>query len=207
MTTLARCRLVIFAKSPESGQVKTRIAQQTGPRQATEIYEEMLTQMIRESAANDQWERLLSITPESDALYFHHWGLHTLRQRGNSLGERMANALLDSLKSGIDKTIMIGSDIPTLTQAELLVAFEEVTDAQAVIGPSEDGGFYLLGVSKERLTDVWKLLRQPIHWSTSTVLLEMERLCWRYQLPLRYLPGKRDIDTYEDWLSYQNRRR
>jgi rSAM/selenodomain-associated transferase 1 len=199
--------LLIFAKSPESGQVKTRIAEQTGPRRAAEIYEEMLMQMIRESAANDQWERLVSITPESDASYFHHRGLHTLRQRGNGLGERMANALLDSLKSGIDKTIMIGSDIPTLTQAELRVAFEELTDVQAVIGPSEDGGFYLLGISKKRLVDVWKLLRQPIHWSTSTVLPEMERLCRKYQLTLRYLPGKRDIDTYEDWLSYQNRQR
>jgi len=201
-----RRSLLIFAKSPEPGQVKTRIAQQVGPNKAAEIYEEMLDQILRESAPEEAWDRLLFISPESDAYYFHRRGLKTRLQKGNDIGERMANALLDASNQGSEKIVLIGSDIPSLNRSDIVEAFAMLTKVPAVIGPSEDGGFYLLGLTGICVSRASELLRRPIPWSTPAVLAELEKWCRVYQFSLEYLPLKNDIDTYEDWIRYQNTR-
>jgi len=201
-----RRSLLIFAKSPEPGQVKTRIAQQVGPDKAAAIYEEMLNQILQESAAEKRWERILFITPESDSGYFHRQGLRTRVQQGNDLGERMGNAFLESWKLGMEKVVLIGSDIPSLTQGDIAAAFEMLARVPAVIGPSEDGGFYLFGLTKKYLPQAKDLFCLPIPWSTPEVLAEVEKKCRDCQLTLGYLPKKADIDTYEDWIRYQNTR-
>lgn len=201
-----RCSLLIFAKSPEPGRVKTRIAQQVGPDKAAAIYEEMLNQILRESAADERWERFLFITPESDAGYFHRQGMRTRVQQGNDLGERLGNAFLESLKLGMEKVVLIGSDIPSLTQGDIAAAFEMLAKVPAVIGPSEDGGFYLFGLAAKYLPQAKELFCLPIPWSTPEVLAEVEKGCRDSQLTLGYLPQKADIDTYEDWIRYQETR-
>ncbi|MBP2665906.1 MAG: hypothetical protein H6Q76_886 [Firmicutes bacterium] len=199
-----RFSLLIFAKSPDPGQVKTRIAEQVGLDKAAEIYEEMLDQILRESAAQEAWERILFITPESDADYFHRRGLKTRLQKGNDIGERMANALLDASNQDSEKIVLIGSDIPSLKHSDIVEAFAMLARVPAVIGPSEDGGFYLLGVAGQYVPRASELLRQAIAWSTPAVLAELEQWCQVYQFSLEYLPRKNDIDTYEDWIRYQN---
>ena len=201
-----RRSLLIFAKSPEPGQVKTRIAQQVGPDKAAEIYEQMLDQILRESAAAEAWDRHLFISPESDAYYFHRRGLKTRLQKGNDIGERMANALLDASNQGSEKIVLIGSDIPSLNRSDIVEAFAMLARVPAVIGPSEDGGFYLLGLIGICVSRASELLRRPIPWSTPAVLAELEKWCRVYQFSLEYLPLKNDIDTYEDWIRYQNTR-
>ncbi len=204
--TSERRSLLIFAKSPEPGQVKTRIAQEVGPDKAAEIYEEMLDRILRESAPENLWERLLFITPESDADYFFRRGLKTKLQKGKDIGERMANAFLDASNHGSEKIVLIGSDIPSLNYSDIVEAFEMLARGPAVIGPSEDGGFYLLGVAGKYVSRASELLRRPIPWSTPAVLAELEKWCRVYQFFLEYLPLKNDIDTYEDWIRYQNTR-
>lgn len=201
-----RCSLLIFAKSPEPGRVKTRIAHKVGPDKAAEIYGEMLDHVLCESSAEDRWERLLFITPESDADYFHRRGLKTRLQNGNDIGERIANAFLDSSHLGSEKIVLIGSDIPTLNRSDIAKAFEMLARVPAVIGPSEDGGFYLFGLTAKCLPRATDLFCRPILWSTPEVLAEVEKQCRDYQLTLGYLPLKADIDTYEDWIRYQNTR-
>lgn len=201
-----RCSLLIFAKSPEPGRVKTRIAHKVGPDKAAEIYGEMLDHILRESAAEDEWERLIFITPESDADYFRRRGLNTRLQKGNDIGERMANAFLDYSHLGSEKIVLIGSDIPTLNRSDIAEAFEMLARVPAVIGPSEDGGFYLFGLTAKDLALATDLFCPRILWSTPEVLAEVERQCRYYQITLGYLPLKTDIDTYEDWIRYQNTR-
>ena len=200
------CSLLIFAKSPEPGRVKTRIAQQVGPDKAAAIYEEMFYQILRESAADERWERILFITPESDADYFHRQGLKTGIQQGSDIGERMGNAFIEALNLGMEKVVLIGSDIPSLTRADIAAAFEMLENVPAVIGPSEDGGFYLFGLTATDLPRATDLFCRPIPWSTPEVLAEVEKGCRDSQLTLGYLPLKTDIDTYEDWIGYQNTR-
>lgn len=200
--TAGNC-LLIFAKSPEMGKVKTRIAESVGSHKAVEIYEEMLGNIIKQSAADEQWERWVYITPESDAPYFQRQDLCTMFQRGNNIGERMGNAFAESFHRGAEKVILVGSDIPSLTRCDILSAFEKLDEAPAVIGPSEDGGFYLFGLRREYALTAYPLFNRPISWSTPTVLMEMKKWCGFFHLPILYLPQKKDIDTYEDWVIYQ----
>ena len=201
-----RRSLLIFAKSPEPGRVKTRIAQKVGPEKAAEIYGQMLEHILRESAAGDEWERILFITPESDADYFHRQGLKTAIQQGNDIGERMGNAFRESWQLGMEKVVLIGSDIPSLTRADITTAFEMLESVPAVIGPSEDGGFYLFGLTATDLSLATDLFCRPIRWSTPEVLVEVEKQCRDHHLTLSFLPLKADIDTYEDWIRFQNTR-
>ena len=117
----------------------------------------------------------------------------------------MGNAFLASWKLGMKKVVLIGSDIPSLTRADIAEAFEMLTRIPAVIGPSEDGGFYLFGLAEKYLPQAKELFCLPIPWSTPEVLAEVEKGCRDSQLTLGYLPQKADIDTYEDWIRYQKK--
>jgi glycosyltransferase A (GT-A) superfamily protein (DUF2064 family) len=148
----------------------------------------------------------LFITPESDANYFSKRGLNTRLQKGRDIGERMANAFLDSSHLGSEKTVLIGSDIPSLCRPDITDAFEMLARVPAVIGPSTDGGFYLFGLTAKELPRASSLFCRPIPWSTPAVMAEVEKGCRDCQLTLGYLPLRTDIDTYEDWVRYQNTR-
>ena len=118
----------------------------------------------------------------------------------------MANALLDASNQDSEKIVLIGSDIPSLKHSDIVEAFAMLARVPAVIGPSEDGGFYLFGLTAKHLPRATDLFCRPIRWSTPKVLAEVEKQCRDYQLTLGYLPLKTDIDTYEDWIRYQNTR-
>jgi uncharacterized protein len=196
--------LIVFAKSPDSGKVKTRIGEAVGPDQAAIIYKHMLQAAVAASAPNALWTQVIAITPESDAAYFTHQGLKVVRQRGEGIGRRMSNALADGFRSGAGQVILIGSDIPSLTSAEIAAAFFRLDSAAAVIGPSEDGGFYLFGVNAGHRRGAVRVMQDAVDWSSPRVYSQVETLCRKYSLPLERLPAKRDIDTYEDWLDYQS---
>ena len=91
--------LIVFAKTPVAGQVKTRLGAVVGPDQAAEIYEHLLETCITASATNDLWQQVIAITPESDKAYFEQRGLEIMRQSGTDLGERMSNALAQVLSA------------------------------------------------------------------------------------------------------------
>ena len=198
------CLLIVFAKTPVAGQVKTRIGSVIGNNQAALIYEQMLTKIITVSASNDKWRQAIAITPNSDEVYFEQLGLVVVKQCGVDLGVRMSNILSQGFQSGALQVIIVGSDIPTLSYAEIADAFSLLNFVPAVIGPSADGGFYLFGTTVEYGLVATRILQGNIQWSTAQVLGEMQVLCQKYSLPLAYLPLKKDIDTYEDWLDYQS---
>lgn len=198
------CRLlIVFAKTPAVGQVKTRIGEAAGNEKAVAIYTQMLEKILAESASNGIWRQIVAIPRDSDKTWFTRRGIDIMLQCGADIGEKMSNALVQGFQSGASEIILIGSDIPTLERSEIAAAFSLLTAAQAVIGPSTDGGFYLFGLTSEQRLIVTRVLQGDIKWSTSRVLGEVQELCQRHFLPLAYLPVKTDIDTYEDWLSYQ----
>lgn len=194
--------LIVFAKTPTAGQVKTRIGAVVGTEAAVAIYESMLRGIIAESATNETWRQVIAITPESEAAYFSQLGLDLLRQCGADIGQRLSHALNVGIQSGAERVIVIGSDIPTLKAAELGEAFNRLETVPCVVGPSLDGGFYLIGTSAGRLSGLTDVLNSDIHWSTPLVLKELQDLCQKIDLPLSLLPVKQDIDTYDDWVSY-----
>ena len=195
--------LIVFAKTPVAGQVKTRIGAVVGMSQAADIYQLMLEKVLTETATNDDWQQVIAIPPESDQTFFRQKGLAVVRQRGDGLGSRMGNALLQGCHGGVEQVVIIGSDCPTIARQEVAAAFELLDSVPVVIGPSEDGGFYLIGATREQVQTVSDIFHEAIPWSTPQVLERVQALFGQAALPLALLPLKQDIDTYEDWQAYQ----
>lgn len=198
--------LILFARTPVPGRVKTRIAAVVGQEQASRIYGEMLGKALELCRPGQGWRRIVAIPGDSDAAYFERRGFPIIRQEGEDIGQRMANALLAGLDSGAGQVVIIGSDIPTLTQEEIKFAFIRLNSVPAVIGPSRDGGFYLIGIGREHRDAAERVLKDRVNWSTPAVLAEVRDLCRKHGLLFELLPLKSDVDTIEDWLDYQSAR-
>ena len=195
--------LILFAKTPTAGQVKTRIGAEAGFEQAAKIYETMLETILLASGGDGRWQRLVALTPESDAAWFTGRNLPFIRQQGQTIGERMGNALSEGFRQGAAQVMVIGSDIPELGEAEIAAAFSRLDTEPAVVGPSIDGGFYLFAATRQVGQQAVRVLQADIPWSTPQVLASVHSLCRQQSLPLFPLPPKRDIDSYEDWIDYQ----
>lgn len=183
--------LLIFTRNPELGKCKTRLAAKVGDQTALEIYTFLLdhTHAITKEV-NATKEVLYSEEIwEDDIWESDHY--HKKLQQGEDLGERMSNAFLDGFEAGYSNIIIIGSDMYDLSTADLNLAFKELENNPFVIGPAEDGGYYLLGMSKMNTT-VFKNKA----WGTETVLKDTLNDLTNEDVKL--LETKNDVDHYED---------
>ena len=140
--------IALFAKAPRVGKVKTRLARDLSPEAAAQFHRLSTLAM---------WERLASAT-SADAFFYcdMRWpefesiaGLGRFRlQRGNDLGERMRLCLEELLGDGYGKALIVGSDAPTLPPAQLHEALAALDSAEVALGPSEDGGFTVIGANR-----------------------------------------------------------
>jgi uncharacterized protein len=185
--------LIVFVKNAVPGAVKTRLAQKIGNNRAYEIYNRLLKITAKEaeraSVKRQVWYS--DAVAEEDDFPASHF--EKFVQSEGDLGERMSHAISMAFNSGNGRAVIIGSDCPDLTSGLIMEAFELLGKHDAVIGPSEDGGYYLLGLS--RFSDA---LFNDISWSTSDVLKQtiqkLEDIGFKYSL----LPVLNDIDTAED---------
>jgi uncharacterized protein len=123
---------------------------------------------------------------------------HTCQeQQGDNLGERMADALLQSLKNGQD-TILIGSDCPDIDAATLKESFQALTNNDIVVGPAHDGGYYLIGVAGNLDPAACRKLFEKIPWGTDTVYSRTVAHTENLGLRTHILSKLHDIDTEED---------
>ena len=140
--------LIVFAKVPEPGAVKTRLCPPLAPEQAAALYDAMLRDALEAYAGLDVAVRLYlapSGTPVPPDLVPAGVSIHT--QQGDGLGARMRRAFLETFLAGHQQAAVIGTDHPTLPLAFVEMAFEAVREKSTVaIGPSEDGGYYLLAM-------------------------------------------------------------
>ncbi len=191
--------LLIFLKNPIPGQVKTRLARTVGPDEATRIYRFLLEktrQAALRASATQRWLFYADGLPAvddgwSDAVFTKHV------QCAGDLGERMADAFQRAFAAGAARAVIIGSDCPELSDERLSEAFSALDHSDAVLGPTPDGGYYLLGLRQLHLA-----LFQGISWSTPAVLAQTLDAVQQQGLRYHLLPPLADIDTEADWLSY-----
>lgn len=160
---------ILFLKYPEAGRVKTRLAKDIGGEKVAEFYR-LMTESIIMSCAVPDIDMLLFIEPYGRLADFQAWLGEDMKfypQADGDLGERMHNALKTAMENGYDKCIITGSDIPQLNSDVIYEAFEQIQDA--VIGGSDDGGYYLIGFRKDTLTDA---VFTDMVWSTESVFTE-----------------------------------
>ena len=183
--------LIIFTRNPELGKCKTRLAATTGVESALEIYKFLLqhTVKITKDLEVDKQVHYSVKVRENDI-----WdsSVYTKKQqRGKNLGARMNRAFKQAFDAGYKKVIIIGSDMFDLSQQDIELAFKELEDHDFIIGPAEDGGYYLFGM-KSLNSSVFLNKK----WGTDTVLAEtLEDLKTEN---IKQLEVRNDVDYYED---------
>ena len=185
--------LIIFVRRPELGKVKTRIAKSVGARQALVIYNELLKH-TREVVTKCDVQRHLFYTDDiirdddwSNTKFIKH------RQASGDLGDKMSAAFEVCLRQS-HKVVIIGSDCATLQPAIIERAFAALDESDVVIGPTFDGGYYLLGLKEPR-----EVLFKGIEWSTPVVFEQTIAAINHEGLSYTELPQLADIDHIEDW--------
>jgi rSAM/selenodomain-associated transferase 1 len=190
--------LVIVAKAPVVGQVKTRLCPPLSAAEATELFRCFLMDTVERACTVPDVQVCLAFTPADSADLFRGllpFPLRYLPQRGASLGERLVNIFADLLHDGFTRVVIRDSDSPTLPAAYLQAAFTVLADPthDAVFGPCSDGGYYLVGTRA-----VHRGLFENITWSTSSVLTETLAQARLYGLNVALLPPWYDVDNGAD---------
>ena len=185
--------MMIFIKNPVAGEVKTRLGASIGSANALQVYKKLLSH-TREIAVQVKCDREIWYSSMIDRRDSWNSDLFEKKlQQGRNLGVRMSGAFQQAFEAGYEKAVIIGSDCPELEPQHIEDAFDALRSQDAVIGPSEDGGYYLLGMKKytpEIFSD--------IEWSTSSVFEETKRHFEQLGLTCKTLEVLNDIDTIED---------
>ena len=183
--------LLIFTRNPELGKVKTRLAKTIGDEAALDIYKFLLehTKQVTQNLSCNKAVYYSVKVRENDI-----WDASVyqkLLQDGNDLGIRMHNAFQQAFSTGYEKIVIIGSDLPDLTSEHINVAFEKLNSNDVVMGPAEDGGYYLLGMKKLH-TNIF----QNKNWGTSTV--RKDTLNDLQNESVFLLETLNDVDVFDD---------
>ena len=190
--------IIIFVRNPELGKVKTRLANEVGDEQALQVYKELLqhTHKITSDLDCAKFVYYADSIAENDLWESSLFGKKV--QEGESLGDRMMLAFFELFQQGYSKIVIIGSDCPELTGFIIEDAFDKLDSSDVVIGPSSDGGYYLLG-----LTQLVPELFKNKQWSTNTVLADTIQDTVSLRKSCSFLTELSDIDTAEDLHLYQ----
>src|SRR5690242_13860928 len=198
-------RLLVFARLPELGKVKTRLAASVGDERALAIYEAMLRDLLQSiGTSNEQTEIEVMWPPTPDAngeQLRKAFGNHAKAvQTGATLGDRLSMAFSERFFfHRTEKIIVIGVDDPLLPRELIDHAFALLDSCEYVVGPAQDGGYYLFGC---RAMSFEPEVFQGIEWGTSKVLAETVRHIFDTQRTCALLPERWDIDTAEDLERY-----
>lgn len=196
--------VIFFCRLPRRGRVKTRIARHFEGTFALELYRNFILDML---------ETIGAVTADTVVFVFPGRGKKAMQrwlgseysyksQRGKDLGERMKNAFTLMFHSGYDRCILVGSDLPDLPVTFLNEAFHALTSHEAVIGPTVDGGYYLVGFRRQ--TPLPPIFRD-IPWGTDRVWAATMAIFKNQSTRIYTLPRWRDMDTPEDLIHLLNR--
>jgi rSAM/selenodomain-associated transferase 1 len=200
MSTSLKKALILFAKRPVPGRVKTRLSPPLTLEEAAELYRCMLEDILAKTALLAGVDRHVYYEPDPEAaLYFAHVapGTASASQRGADLGERMAHAFGELFAAGYEEITIIGTDLPDIPVAYIADAYRQLAseNVDAVFGPSEDGGYYLLA-----LRELHGGLFLDIPWSSGSELKRSIERGRQAGLNIYLLPMWHDVDTAADLL-------
>lgn len=185
--------LLIFARNPELGKVKTRLAKSVGEKKALEIYHQLL-QKTKDIALKVScfrvvcYSNFVDFNDLFDPTYFYKD-----EQYGQDLGQRMNNAISSSFEEDAERVVVIGSDCYDLSAIIIQSAFDALNSKDVVLGPAEDGGYYLIGMKSSNLS-----LFENKEWGSSNVLLDTLLSIKEVGLSCELLETLNDVDTIDD---------
>ena len=188
--------LILFGKVPEAGTTKTRLAPALGAAGAARLYRAFLDDTVRRTEVVEVERRALWLAGDDGGrgrVQERHPGVAIRAQRGDDLGERMARALEEAFDRGAGRALVVGTDHPTLPMDRLPRAFELLSSVDLVLGPSDDGGYYAVGLRREAWPGAAAIF-VDVPWSTSRVLDVTRDRAGEIGLSRRELPEWYDVD-------------
>lgn len=192
--------LVIFAKAPIPGQVKTRLCPPLTPDEAATLHGSFVLDTLERTkiaAVKLPIDRYLACAPSVTHVFFkimeERHGVKLIDQVGDNLGARMNQAFTVLFMQGYRRVILIGTDVPTLPLDQLKLAFASLENHDLVLGPALDGGYYLIGLKRPAPE-----LFVDIPWSTDQVLRLTQEKATAFGLTTVLLEPWRDVDTLAD---------
>ncbi len=194
--------LIVFARAPEAGKVKSRLASVLGETKATEIYEQLLQQTIQTVAATDFTRIELHVAGDCQhpaiLALVQQYGFPVIAQQGNDLGERMA-ASIKSVLNMSRTAVLVGCDCANLKVSDLTEAGDALLNcADVVLGPAADGGYYLVGMKQFE-----PALFTDMTWGTEDVLEQTLVRCRYLGLKTRELTVRHDVDRQQDLVYFK----
>ena len=188
-------RLIIFLKDPTPGRVKTRLAATVGDDAACELYRACV-ELTLERLAPFRDATVICVDPPEALGRVREWlgaGWSLRPQRGATLGDRLADATAEAFAQGAERVVVIGTDSPWISGVEIEEAFAALARAELVIGPAQDGGYYLIGLSRAA-----PAVFDGIAWGTSSVYAQTLTNAATLGLRVHPLRLGYDIDRVED---------
>uniref|UniRef100_UPI004049889E TIGR04282 family arsenosugar biosynthesis glycosyltransferase n=1 Tax=Fulvivirga sp. TaxID=1931237 RepID=UPI004049889E len=185
--------LIIFARNPELGKTKTRLAQTLGDEAALAIYYKLInkTQEVTVDLPIDKAVYYSSFIDREDS--WDNEKYQKYLQKGDTLGEKMYYAIEEGISNGYQQVALIGTDIYTLTTDIIIKSFDLLNESDIVLGPAEDGGYYLIGM--KRLEPSIFGLKE---WSHSEVFSQTVKLIKNQGMSYSTTQTLNDIDKPED---------
>lgn len=188
--------ILVFAKYPEAGRCKTRLAAGIGAAAALEVYRALLAHTLDVVRACP-FTTVLCVDPPERARDAADWapGMHAyIPQASGDLGKRMQAAVNQRFDAGAKKLILLGCDCPQISKEAVISSMTELDGNDAVLGPSEDGGYYLLGLKGRH-----PFLFEDIPWSTGEVLEKTLNILKFHTLSYLLRDTFLDVDTLDDY--------
>ena len=189
--------VILFVKLPEKGKVKSRLAQGMDEDLVLRLYENMVLDTI-DMLTRGSFPFVICFTPPGARDQIVEWlgkEYRSFPQTGDDLGDRMEKAFERVFSEDVEDALLIGSDIPGLAAEVMDEAFAALLRNEAVIGPADDGGYYLIGFRKKSFVPV--IFRDMV-WSTGTVFHKTMDKLHDASIKVHVLPELTDVDTMED---------
>lgn len=195
--------LILMTRIPIPGQTKTRLMDIMSGNECAELHMAFLRDLMKTfQELKNEMDIYITYTPENSLHLLENIipsHIVTFPQTGEDLGDKMYNSLKDVLSMGYKKGILIGSDIPDIKSEDIRTAFEVLDDSDIVLGPSYDGGYYLIGMKTPNDT----LFHINKKWGGKSVLESTIDRGNNQGLSIGLAPKYRDIDTKEDLFEFE----
>lgn len=192
---------MVFVRAPQRGKVKTRLAKQLDEAVVVELYQKWVIDIL--SVLNPiKRPVIICGHPEEKLSEIKVWlgeNYDYIPQVGSGLGEKMKCAFRELFDDGYEQLVLIGSDIPEISASIVEEAFTALSANKAVIGPTKDGGYYLIGFNTDNFSPE---IFDDISWSTERVFAQTMAVFERLRRTVYLLPLLRDIDEFSDLIDF-----